>query len=84
MCIRRGTQSSENACTITLPSPLSPLPAGQTPLLSIALHQYNGNFRVVNLGLIGAGLPLLVAPLLLSRYFNQVRKPKQGDAAGIN
>ena len=75
---------SSPALSPSQPPPPHLPPTGQTPLLSIALHQYNGNFRVVNLGLIGAGLPLLVAPMLLSRYFNQVREPKQGDAAGIN
>ena len=75
----------QETCSPRLPVPAPPPPAllAQTPLLSIALHTYNGDFRRVNIGLVAAGLPLLVAPFLLSRYFNQVRAPAKGGA-GIN
>ena len=45
--------------------------AWQTPLLTIALHKYNGSFREINIGLLIAGLPLLVSPLFLKRWLSQ-------------
>ena len=41
----------------------------QTPLMSIALDTCGGNFRWVNLGLLCSGLPLLIVPVFLNRYF---------------